>query len=86
MTWEEIREQYPGRWVVVEALGAFTQNGQRVIPNLQPIAIFGADWRQAWDAYEGLHRVDKYREYYVLHTEREVLNIGVLDAFLRKLG
>ncbi len=86
MTWQEIREQYPGRWVVVEALGAFTQDGKRITPNLQPIAVFEEDWRQAWYAYEGLHRVDKWREYYVVHTEREELNIGVLDAFWRKLG
>jgi hypothetical protein len=79
MTWQEIRDKYPDRWVVVEALGAFTQDGQRVIPNLQPIAVFGEDWREAWNAYEALHRADKWREYYPLHPDRQELNIGVLN-------
>jgi len=85
MTWQQIREKYPGRWVVVEALGAYTQNGKRVIPNLQLVASFGSDWHEAWDAYKALHHADKWREYYYLHTDREALNIGVMDAFFRKL-
>ncbi len=86
MSWEEIRQQYPDRWVVVEALNAFTKAGQRVIPDLLLVSIFGSDWHEAWEVYKQLHHADKNREYYVLHTEREVLEIGVIDAFGRILG
>ena len=83
MNWQEIRQKYPHRWVVVEAFGAYTENGQRVIPHLELIADFADDWKPAWERYEALHDADKWREYYVLHTDREELNIGVLDAFRR---
>jgi len=85
MTWQEIREQYPGRWVVVEALGAYTEGGKRIIPELQLIASFGSDWSEAWNAYKEVHHADIWREYYPLHTDRVELNIGVMDAFFRKL-
>jgi hypothetical protein len=85
MTWQELRIQYPQCWVLVEALDAFTQDGQRVIPSLKFLGDYGADWNQAWEAYKRLHHADKFREYYVLHTERETLDIGVIDAYGHKV-
>ncbi len=78
MTWQEIRQKYPHRWVLVEALDAFTQGESRIIPTLQMVASFGDDWREVWEAYKQVHHADKWREYYYLHTDREELNIGVL--------
>ncbi len=83
MNWQELRTTYPHSWLVVEALDAFTENSERVIPHLMLVASFGADWQAAWDAYKTLHRADKHREYYVVHTDRETLDIGVLDSFWR---
>ena len=83
MNWQELRQNYPSNWLVVEAIDAFTENNQRIIPNLRFIAAFGSDWQAAWDHYKSLHRADKDREYYVLHTDRESLDIGVLDSFWR---
>ena len=83
MNWQELRKNYPHSWLVVEAIGAFTENDQRVIPQLDFIAAFGSDWQAAWNHYKMLHRADKYREYYVLHTDRETLDIGILDSFWR---
>ena len=85
MNWQELRGKYPHRWLVVEAIDAYTERGQRVIPHLELIAAFAEDWEPAWSCYQGLHEADKSREYYFLHTDREELNIGVLDAFLRPL-
>jgi hypothetical protein len=81
MNWQELRENYPSSWLVVEAIGAFTENNQRIIPQLNFIAAFGSDWQAAWDHYKSLHHADKYREYYVLHTDRDTLDIGILDSF-----
>ena len=84
MTWEEIREQYPHRWLVVEAIYAYTDGSRRVIDNLNVMAVFGEDdSKPAWEEYKRLHHEDREREYYPLHTDREALNIGVIDAFGR---
>src|SRR5215510_458713 len=83
MTWQEIRNQYQHSWLLVEALNAYTEGAQRIIPHLNVIKNFDDDWRAAWEEYKHLHHLDKYREYYVLHTDRVELDIGVLDAFGR---
>lgn len=83
MTWQMIREQYPGCWVVVEAINARTDGGRRVIDQLDVVTAFGADWKPAWEHYKQLHAADRHREYYVLHTDRAELNIGVMDRFHR---
>lgn len=83
MNWQEIRQAYPHQWLVVEAIDAYTENSQRVIPQLSFVDTFGNDWEAAWDAYKRLHRADKHREYYVVHTDREALDIGILDSFWR---
>ncbi len=83
MNWQELRERHPHSWLVVEAYGAYTDNGQRVIPRLELIAGFGDDWQAAWERYKALHHADKQREYYMLHSDREALDIGMLDSFRR---
>ena len=82
MNWQEIRKQHPDHWVVVEALNAVTLGAKRVIDQLALAGVF-EDWESAWQSYTGLHNADKWREYYVLHTARVELNIGVIDAFGR---
>lgn len=83
MNWQEIRAQYPHRWLVCEAIGAYTEGAERVIPRLEVVGAFDDDWHPAWAHFKQLHAEDKWREYYVLHTDREALNIGVIDAFGR---
>ena len=83
MTWQEIREQNHNSWVLVEALNAFTQGSKRVVDDLQFIDAFGDDWNSAWERYKQVHHADKWREYYVLHTVNEILDIGVIDEFGR---
>ena len=78
MTWQEIREKYPHRWLVVEAIGAYTEGAKRVINHLEVVGVFGDDWKEAWEHYEKVHSADRCREHLVLHTDREELNIGVL--------
>lgn len=83
MNWHELRASHPHSWLVIEAIDAFTENSQRIIPQLTFIASFGDDWQAAWDRYKTLHSADKHREYYVVHTDRETLDIGVIDSFWR---
>lgn len=83
MTWEQIRTAYPERWVVVEALDGRTMDGERVIGDLVLIEAFADDWQPAWARYKAMHKAYPEREFYPIHTDREQLNIGVLDAFGR---
>jgi hypothetical protein len=84
MTWNEIRQQYPHCWVLVEALDGYTQDNERVISQLALIETFADDWKPAWEAYKRWHHADQHREYYMLHTDREALNILVRGRFRRK--
>jgi hypothetical protein len=79
MNWQQICEQYPQQWVVVEALNAVTSGAQCVIEQLELVSVFD-DWASAWKSYTSLHNADKWREYYVLHTDRAELNIGVINS------
>ena len=83
MNWQQIRETYPHTWVVVEAIDAHTAGTERVIEALEVIDVFGDDSQAAWAHYQNIHKADKSREYYVLHTDRQSLNIGILDIFGR---
>jgi len=86
MNWQDIRVLYPDRWLLVEALDAFTKNGRRVVSAIHVHGDYGDNWNRAWEQYKELHQIDNQREYYVLHTSREALDIGVIDAFWRVLG
>jgi hypothetical protein len=83
MDWQTIRKQYPHRWLVVEAIDARTEGGKRIIDHLEVIETFADDYKPAWQCYLRLHEADRWREYYFLHTDREELNIGVMDEFGR---
>jgi hypothetical protein len=76
---------YPHRWLVVEAIGAYTEKGKRVIDHMEVVDVFADDWKEAWECYKQLKEADCLREYYFLHTDRVELNIGVMDTFGRIL-
>lgn len=45
--------------------------------------MFEDNPKPAWEHYKRLHHADKWREYYVLHTDRQELNIAVMDEIRR---
>jgi hypothetical protein len=83
MDWQTVREKYPHRWVVIEAYDARTLGSERIIDQLEVVGMFNDKWKPAWEHYKQLHHMDKEREYYVVHTDRADLEIGVMDAFGR---
>jgi hypothetical protein len=85
MDWQAIRRQYPHRWMVLEATKAHTEGANRVIDALEVVGDFGQDWAEAWKLYKSVHQDNSQREYYILHTDRVELNIGVLDVFRRPM-
>lgn len=74
MKWNDIRQNYPGQWLLVEALDAHSEEGRRVVEELAVIDAFD-DSAAAWLRYRQLHHDAANREFYILHTDREDLDI-----------
>lgn len=85
MDWQTIREKYPHTWLVVEVFDASTENGKRVIDNMVVLDTFNADWLAAWNYYVVLHKADRFREYYFLHTDRQELNIEARQRIIPRI-
>jgi hypothetical protein len=68
MEWSAIRQTYPHRWLLVEALEAHSQSGKRVLDNLSVVDSF-PDGVAAMKGYKELHHRAPERELYVLHTD-----------------
>lgn len=75
MRWEEIRSHYPNRWLLVEAVKAHSKASRRILDELAVINVF-TDSREAMQSYATLHHQNPGREFYVLHTDREKLDIA----------
>jgi hypothetical protein len=79
MQWNEIRERYPGQWLLIEAVEAHSTEDQRILDDITVIQSF-PDWLAAWNSYKKLHFQNRQRELYVLHTDREHLEIGEVQS------
>src|SRR4051794_23701071 len=80
MEWNTIRQTYPHRWLLVEALEAHSQSGKRILDDLAVVDSF-SDGVAAMKGYKDLHHRAPQRELYVLHTDREDLDIGELTGW-----
>jgi hypothetical protein len=80
MQWSQIRERYPRQWLLVEAVEAHSEEGQRILDDIDVIQSF-SDSVAAMRHYQELHRMDPHREMYVVHTDREHLDIGEIRWF-----
>jgi len=74
MTWDDIRSRHPHRWLLVEALEAHSASGRRIVEDLAVLESF-PEATLAMKGYKEFHRREPHRELYVLHTDREDLNI-----------
>ncbi len=74
MIWSEVRQAYPDRWLIIEAVEAHTTAEQRI---LDKIAVLEAchDNAEVMQAYERWHQAYPQREFYFAHTGREELDI-----------
>ncbi|HKH43190.1 MAG TPA: hypothetical protein VKM72_00855 [Thermoanaerobaculia bacterium] len=74
MPWQEIRERYPHQWLLLEATKAHSSGGQRILESLTVLETF-PDGLSAMRRYGEIHSQDPHRELYVLHTDRETVEI-----------
>ena len=72
MRWQELRQKYPHKWLIVEAVDAVSKNKHRLLNQVNMIDAF-AQSMAALDEYRKLHKNDPNREYYVVHTDRKFL-------------
>jgi hypothetical protein len=74
MQWTDIRRHYPHQWVLIEALLAHSDAGKRQLDELAGVDAF-PDGETALRAYLRVHRDAPVRELYVVHSDREELEI-----------
>lgn len=75
MKWKEIRQQYPKQWLLVEAINAHSKSNKRILDQLSVIDTF-QDSDNAMRSYQRIHKKFPKRELYVLHTDRERIDIS----------
>lgn len=76
MTWTQARQQYPEKWLLIEAIKAHTNENQRVIEDMAVIQQFD-DSLEAMRFYRDYRREQMQRELLVVHTHREELQVEV---------
>ena len=74
MTWNEIRQHFPGQWLVVEVIEARSEGHERILDRIGVIDIF-PDGSSVMKGYRELHRRYPDRELLFVHTDREILDI-----------
>lgn len=75
MQWNEIREHFPHQWLLIQAVAAHSAEDQRILDEIAVIQTF-SDSVTAMAKYQDLHRQNPMLEMYVIHTDRELLEIG----------
>ncbi|MFY9285082.1 MAG: hypothetical protein WBJ01_07355 [Tissierellaceae bacterium] len=68
MKWSEAIKNYPNKWLLFEAIEAYSKDGQRIIEDISIINVFD-EGRDALKEYAEKHKKDKSREMYVYHIK-----------------
>ncbi|TMN22104.1 hypothetical protein [Lentibacillus cibarius] len=75
MKWEDVRQAFPEKWVLIEAVQAHTDDkSERVLEEISLLKNFSKS-SDAMKAYQKIHQENPERELYVLHTSRKEPNI-----------
>jgi ribosomal protein S8 len=74
MIWQDIREAYSNQWLLIEATKAYSDKQKRILEDIVVVNTY-IDSREAFKQYQVLHHTNRSKEYYVVHTSHEVLEI-----------
>lgn len=74
MRWSEVRAAYPDQWLVIEALGAYSEGNRRILDHITVVEVC-PDSVTAMQTYRRLHQQYPLREFYFVHTSRAHLDI-----------
>ena len=75
MHWNKIRALYPHQWLLLEAIKAHSEDDRRILDQLSVINTY-TESKEAMKEYSQLHHKMPERELYVLHTDRETIDIS----------
>jgi len=70
MDWGLVREQFPDKLVLVEALSATSRDSIKTVEEMSIISTFDNNM-EAWKAYKKTHKENPEKELYVFHTSKE---------------
>jgi hypothetical protein len=73
-SWDQVRTAYPHQWLVIEAVNSHSILNKRILEAVSVVNTFN-DSEDALREYLRLHRQDHTKELYVVHTDKEVLDI-----------
>lgn len=76
MLWQDIREKYPSKWLVIEAKKFHQTDDKFVIEELEVLDIFDKSF-DAYDEYRKLHKENPSKEFLFANTEMSVLEIPI---------
>ncbi|RBW68588.1 hypothetical protein [Bacillus taeanensis] len=74
MKWTEIRNQYPDKFVLVEAVSAYSKENKRIIEEMSLIEEYTSS-KEAWSGYKKIHLEFPERELYIFHTSKEQIEV-----------
>ena len=74
MKWQEIRRHFVSKWILIEAIEMHSDQGKRILDEIAVLDTF-SDSVTALKKYAQLHHDSPMRELFVLHTDREKLDI-----------
>lgn len=74
MKWETVRENYPDKWLLIEAIDAHSEDGKRVVDELSVLDTYDES-KKALNDYKELHHKEPQRELYVAHSSKKSLEI-----------
>lgn len=86
MKWQDVRELFPDKWVLIEAIEAYTTEDRKRI--VEQLSIIGAatDFFEVMAMYKQINKHAPRRELFVVHAQNEELEIKVRYRFLRITG
>lgn len=74
MKYSEAREVYKNKWILFQAISAYSEGGKRIVTDLAVLKSYDKG-NDALKDYANYHKADKQKEYYVYNTTNETLEI-----------
>ncbi|MGL5692889.1 MAG: hypothetical protein ACRCXA_02340 [Peptostreptococcaceae bacterium] len=75
MKWTDVKKEYPNKWVLIKAINARTENGLRLVEELEVLNSF-ENGQEALKEYSIKHKLNKSDEMYVYHSSKDNLEIS----------
>lgn len=75
MNWDDAKNKYPNKWVLIKVIDAKSENGLRIVEKLEVLNAF-ENSQEALKEYSIKHKLNKYDEMYVYHTSKDTLKIS----------